>query len=149
MLLVAGKGRIAEAEKSLQWLRGWVQPPDVQIELAHLVKSLQSSYEQRKQKSRSWEPYLKRTFLRPYLIVSMMFFFGHLGGMTTLQTYAVSFYSFTDKSSCVWISQLWNLNQDLKLCLSCYQLSTSTLPLHHNNHIIIIINSNIIIIISV
>lgn len=87
--MLTGKGRIEDAEKSLQWLRGWVQPADVQFELSHLVKSIQSSAENNTA-VKSWQPYLKRTFLRPYMLVILTFFFGHLGGMTTLQTYAVS-----------------------------------------------------------
>lgn len=86
---MTGKGRIQEAERSLQWLRGWVSAQEVQTELSMLVKSIQSS-EAANQETRSWQPFLRRTFLRPYLIVALAFLVGHFGGMTTLQTYAVS-----------------------------------------------------------
>ncbi|XP_067006167.2 facilitated trehalose transporter Tret1 [Anabrus simplex] len=94
---LVSKGRLPEAEKSLCWLRGWVDPSHVREEFAHLVESLSASRKGAAGDSSSgrgsWRNYTKRTFLMPYLLVSASFFFGHFSGMTTLQTYAVTIFS--------------------------------------------------------
>ncbi|XP_075211824.1 facilitated trehalose transporter Tret1-like isoform X1 [Lycorma delicatula] len=87
------KGRIEDAEKSLQWLRGWVKSSQVQAELSHLVKAIQSSISQEQKEAPSWEAFTKRSFIHPYILVSMAFFVGHFCGMTTLQTFAVSIFA--------------------------------------------------------
>ncbi|XP_050536089.1 facilitated trehalose transporter Tret1-like isoform X2 [Daktulosphaira vitifoliae] len=88
------RGRIADAEKSLCWLRGWVKPDKVQLELSAIKKSIASNLEQIKMKKNKtfYSFYVKRTFLLPYFIITAAFFFGHFGGMTTLQTNAVNIF---------------------------------------------------------
>jgi SP family facilitated glucose transporter-like MFS transporter 8 len=98
----SGRGRVADAEKSLCWLRGWVKPQDVQHELSQLVSSFTTHSPSNKHSEpsassipscSSWRNYIKRNFLQPYFLVAAGFFFGHFGGMTTLQTYAVSIFA--------------------------------------------------------
>ncbi|XP_050536090.1 facilitated trehalose transporter Tret1-like isoform X3 [Daktulosphaira vitifoliae] len=91
---ILGRGRIADAEKSLCWLRGWVKPDKVQLELSAIKKSIASNLEQIKMKKNKtfYSFYVKRTFLLPYFIITAAFFFGHFGGMTTLQTNAVNIF---------------------------------------------------------
>nr|CAD7202134.1 unnamed protein product [Timema douglasi] len=109
------KKRMLDAEKSLCWLRGWVEPKEVQCEFQNLVASLTPQSEkdstdktatkheqiqvqepeQEPSKCRctfQWRNYTKKTFLKPYFLVSCGFFFGHFSGMTTLQTFAVSIF---------------------------------------------------------
>lgn len=97
-----GRGRVADAEKSLCWLRGWAQPHEVQHELSTLVSTLSTHNPSKKQNTctisstpscSSWRNYTKRSFLQPYGLVAAGFFFGHFSGMTTLQTYAVSIFT--------------------------------------------------------
>lgn len=87
-----GKGRVADAEKSLCWLRGWVKPDAVQYELSMLSKSIALNEEKvrMKQNKKFYSFYMKRTFLLPYFIITSAFFFGNFGGMSTLQVNAVS-----------------------------------------------------------
>lgn len=87
-----GKGRIAEAEKSLCWLRGWVKPDAVQYELSMIRKSIALNEEKirLKKNKKFYSFYVKRTFLLPYFIITVTFFFGNFGGMSTLQVHAVS-----------------------------------------------------------
>lgn len=40
-------------------------------------------------KEKIWKAYTKRTFYRPFFLVTAAFFIGHFGGITTLQTFAV------------------------------------------------------------
>lgn len=87
-----GRGRLADAEKSLCWLRGWVKPESVQYELSMLNKSIALNEEKIKMKKNKkfYSFYVKRTFLLPYFIITAAFFFGNFGGMITLQINAVS-----------------------------------------------------------
>jgi SP family facilitated glucose transporter-like MFS transporter 8 len=93
---------VADAEKSLCWLRGWVEPDEIKHELSQLVSSitahslsdkLNAPSVSSKTSCSSWRNYTKRSFVQPYCLVSAAFFFGHFAGMTTLQTYAVSIFS--------------------------------------------------------
>nr|CAD7441640.1 unnamed protein product [Timema bartmani] len=109
------KKRMLDAEKSLCWLRGWVEPKEVQCEFQNLVASLtpqsekdsidktatkheQIQVQEPEQEPSNcrctfqWRNYTKKTFLKPYFIVTCGFFFGHFAGMTTLQTFAVSIF---------------------------------------------------------
>ncbi|KAK7869520.1 hypothetical protein R5R35_002295 [Gryllus longicercus] len=109
---LVSKGRVREAERSLCWLRGWVQPSAVAEELQQLRDSLQQKHKQLhmggdKEAAAAaaaaaaatprgeawWRPYTRRTFLQPYLLVAVSFFVGHFSGMTTLQTYSVSIFT--------------------------------------------------------
>ncbi|XP_063242433.1 facilitated trehalose transporter Tret1-like [Bacillus rossius redtenbacheri] len=93
------KDRLEDAERSLCWLRGCVEPPAVKEEFQAVVESLRG-----KQPpdaggrppswfSCNWRSYTKGTFLKPYLLVALGFFVGNFSGMTTLQTYAISIFS--------------------------------------------------------
>jgi len=86
------RGRTEEAQKSLQWLRGWVSPAEVQTELLELNKSFTAESTETKKRPH-WRAYLKRSFVQPFLLVIFAFFLGHFGGITTLQTYAVSIFA--------------------------------------------------------
>ena len=99
---LAGRGRVADAEKSLCWLRGWVQPHEIQHELSTLVSSLSTHNPSNKHNTptisstpscSSWRNYTKRSFLQPYSLVAATFFFANFTGMTTLQTYAVGIFA--------------------------------------------------------
>ncbi|XP_049786162.1 facilitated trehalose transporter Tret1-like [Schistocerca cancellata] len=102
---LVGKGRLAAAEKALCWLRGWVQPEDIRQELNELVVTIggagsadkagasAATQQQQQRQQPAWRNYLKRTFVRPYLLVSASFAIGHFCGMTTVQTYAVVVFS--------------------------------------------------------
>jgi len=82
-----------EAEKSLCWLSGWVNPNFVQYELSMINKSIALNEEKvrMKKNKKFYSFYVKRTFLLPYFIITASFFFGNFGGMTTLQINSVSF----------------------------------------------------------
>ncbi|XP_014290996.1 facilitated trehalose transporter Tret1 [Halyomorpha halys] len=84
---LAAMGREKDAEKALQWLRGWTTPKNVKEELDELMMTLHGP---KKQASPfTWAPYLNRAFLRPFGLVVASFFIGHFTGMSTLQTYAI------------------------------------------------------------
>lgn len=88
-----GKGRYEDAEKSLCWLRGWVSPNDVQRELNILKKFIRTKSTESKTSLREIvRNYGNRSFIIPHLIVIMTFFFGHFGGMMSVQTNAVRQY---------------------------------------------------------
>lgn len=100
---LASQGRTRDAERSLCWLRGWVKPAAVAEELHQLEDSLkrQGGAAGGDDKAKAagekqpawWRAYTRRTFLQPYLLVSVSFFIGHFSGMTTLQTYSVSIFT--------------------------------------------------------
>ncbi|CAB3379007.1 Hypothetical predicted protein [Cloeon dipterum] len=99
---LATKGRDAEAHKSLAWLRGWVTPADVQEEFDYLLETVKtpnimgslSNGQMTKMEvfKNNLKPYTRATFIKPFILVSAAFFFGHFSGMTTLQTYSVSIF---------------------------------------------------------
>ena len=81
-------GREKDAEKALQWLRGWTTPKNVNEELVDLMNTHHGT---KKQESPfTWAPYLNKSFMKPFALVLASFFIGHFTGMSTLQTYAVS-----------------------------------------------------------
>lgn len=88
------KNRLDEAKKSLAWLRGWSQPEDVEEEYVLLNERINETSKMHETvqtltlKERI-EPYIHRSFLIPFFLVSFSFFVGHFAGMTTLQIYAV------------------------------------------------------------
>lgn len=87
------KNREEDAKKSLMWLRGWLKNFDtVKQEFNQIEKSLKSSIDDDKE-TKNFKSFTNRSFLMPYLIVSLAFFIGHFSGMTTLQTYAVPIFA--------------------------------------------------------
>ncbi|CAK1554894.1 unnamed protein product [Leptosia nina] len=87
--------RYSDARKSLQWLRGWTTPQNVDAEL----RDIEALYNKKQEVEGMEETllerlnhYTKRSFLIPFFIVGYAFFVGHFSGMTTLQTYAVSIF---------------------------------------------------------
>ncbi|XP_011495090.1 PREDICTED: facilitated trehalose transporter Tret1 [Ceratosolen solmsi marchali] len=100
---LAGQGHFQKAEKSLCWLRGWVNPEDVKEEFQDLCRNFQKSINMtsihsitlknniKKQESakKIWEPYLKKTFYLPFSIVALTFFVNAFGGVMVLQVFAV------------------------------------------------------------
>ncbi|KAL1116409.1 hypothetical protein AAG570_004883 [Ranatra chinensis] len=84
-----GRGRLEEAEKSLMWLRGWVDREEVQEELADLKETIRADG----RAAPWWRPYAKKSFLHPFALVTLAFAIGHFGGMTTLQTFAVGIFT--------------------------------------------------------
>ncbi|XP_071451862.1 facilitated trehalose transporter Tret1-like [Hetaerina americana] len=115
------KGRMEEAKRALSWLRGWVPFSHVKREFDVLVTNISGQKIARSRKTQMEikraacegmetapegfgdkvcsriafrvKPYLLRTFIRPYTLICTAFFVGHFGGMTTLQTFAVSIFA--------------------------------------------------------
>ncbi|XP_052752499.1 facilitated trehalose transporter Tret1-like isoform X2 [Galleria mellonella] len=93
---LVSKKRYQEAQKSLQWLRGWTDANAVEDEL----KDIQNLYKRKKVELQDEEEtfsekishYLERSFYVPFALISFSFFVGHFSGMTTLQTFAVSLF---------------------------------------------------------
>lgn len=65
----------------------------VQHELSMIRKSIALNEEKirMKKNKKFYSFYVKRTFLLPFFIITATFFFGHFGGMSTLQVHAVSY----------------------------------------------------------
>lgn len=109
-----------EAKKSLCWLRGWVEPPEIENEFQMLLKSIRPDLQQSAQlisvnvigkqvakdtcnkkevtRKKKWctlelEHYKRRTFFLPFSLVCYAFLCGHFSGMTTLTTFAVNIFS--------------------------------------------------------
>ncbi|XP_059062307.1 facilitated trehalose transporter Tret1 isoform X2 [Achroia grisella] len=93
---LVSKKRHNDAQKSLQWLRGWTNASAVEEEL----KDIQNLYKRKKVELQDEEEsftekithYLERSFYVPFALISFSFFVGHFSGMTTLQTFAVSIF---------------------------------------------------------
>ncbi|KAL6261135.1 hypothetical protein P5V15_008662 [Pogonomyrmex californicus] len=87
---LAVKGRFKESERALCWLRGWVGPSQVENEFKTLCEAIQKPADNtNSDRKELWRCYAKRTFYKPFFLVSAAFFIGHFGGCTTLQTFAV------------------------------------------------------------
>ncbi|KAM3968424.1 LOW QUALITY PROTEIN: facilitated trehalose transporter Tret1 [Aphomia sociella] len=93
---LVSKRRYNEAQKSLQWLRGWTTPYAVEEEL----NDIKDLYKRKKAQLEDTEEtftekmshYMERGFYIPFALISLSFFVGHFSGMTTLQTFAVSIF---------------------------------------------------------
>ncbi|XP_029179060.1 facilitated trehalose transporter Tret1-like isoform X2 [Nylanderia fulva] len=87
---LAAKGRFAESEQALCWLRGWASPSQVQDEFQTICETVQKRVDNAdSEKKEIWRSYTKRTFYRPFILVSAAFFISSFGGTSTLQTFAV------------------------------------------------------------
>ncbi|XP_012288637.1 facilitated trehalose transporter Tret1 isoform X2 [Orussus abietinus] len=90
---LAAKNRLKESEEALCWLRGWVTPHHVRNEFCQLCevarKPAEKNTETTSRSEKVWKPYTKKTFYKPFALVSLAFFIGAFGGITSLQTFAV------------------------------------------------------------
>ncbi|EFN66250.1 Sugar transporter ERD6-like 6 [Camponotus floridanus] len=87
---LAAKGRFAESESALCWLRGWTNPPQVQNEFQMICETVQKPADNTdSDKKEIWRSYTKRTFYMPFILISISFFVSSFGGGATLQTFAV------------------------------------------------------------
>ncbi|XP_063979290.1 facilitated trehalose transporter Tret1-like isoform X2 [Diachasmimorpha longicaudata] len=90
---LAGKNRMEDAEKSLRWLRGWVPSSSVREELQLILKTIRHPQtDEEHPKESHWSPFFRRTFIVPFMLVSLVFFLAAFGGSATLQTFAVSIF---------------------------------------------------------
>lgn len=114
------KKRYKQAEESLAWLRGWVsinrvnnflfkircsrfflntchtfyfqvqrEYKQIRDRVSTVTLDNPTGYMSRKQKLQQFND---RSFVIPFILVSLAFFIGHFSGMTTLQTYAVQIF---------------------------------------------------------
>lgn len=88
------KGRVDEARLSLAWLRGWVPFHRVETEFNEIYdvlhkKRIEMLSNHNRRFYEKFIPYTKKSFLVPFALISAVFFIGHFGGKTPLQTYAV------------------------------------------------------------
>lgn len=96
------QNRITEAEKSLQWLRGWVTPQTVHDELIELQnyanesnacaacvkQSIKCSHEKPSVWNKLMEFKRKRT-IKPFLLVGLLYFFVEASPMIAIQPYVI------------------------------------------------------------
>lgn len=88
------KGRTEEAKRSLCWLRGWVPFQRTETEFNEIHQVLDAKRREAEAYRllpyyKRFEPFTKRGFTTPFILVSATFFVGHFSGKTPLQTYAV------------------------------------------------------------
>lgn len=91
------KGRVAEAQQSLCWLRGWVPFAHVEPEFNEIYDALsvrrkEATEAQLQPFYKRLEPFSRQGFIAPFVLVSATFFIGHFSGKTPLQTYAVQIF---------------------------------------------------------
>lgn len=90
------KGRLEEAKRAFQWLRGWCHYDVVkeEYEQVHdlLARKPEGIDHEAKGLKSVFAPYFHRTFMHPYILIVFCFFVGHFSGMTTLQTFAVQIF---------------------------------------------------------
>lgn len=101
------RNRFEAAKKAIAWLRGWTTVDKIEPEFKQICQTLQrmppdnpqleDSYSKevvkRRSKTAVLKHFMKRDFIRPYLLVSFVFFLSQFTGMTTLQTYAVKVFA--------------------------------------------------------
>lgn len=96
------QNRFTEAEKSLQWLRGWVSPQTVHKELTELqnyanestacpactAQSTKCSHEKPTFWNKMTEFKRKRT-LKPFVLIMLLYFFFEASPMIAIQPYVI------------------------------------------------------------
>ncbi|XP_031620230.1 facilitated trehalose transporter Tret1-like [Contarinia nasturtii] len=92
------KNRIQDAQKSLCWLRGWVEFKAVENEFHGIIRSVEDIRADKKVNSiKKWskqaEPFMRRGFILPFALIFVSFIFQHFSGITPLQTYAIEILS--------------------------------------------------------
>ncbi|XP_014205635.1 facilitated trehalose transporter Tret1-like [Copidosoma floridanum] len=101
---LASKGRYAEAENALAWLRGWALPSQVEDEFNEMrgtfdstrsapttitnVESFDDFAEEPGTKS-IYQRYLQRSFVVPFVLVGFTFFLAAFNGSNSVLTYSV------------------------------------------------------------
>lgn len=96
------QNRITEAEKSLQWLRGWVSPQTVHKELIELQNytnestacpaCAKQSIKCLHPKTTSWDKikeFKRKRTLKPILLVFLLYFFFETSPMIAFQPYVI------------------------------------------------------------
>ncbi|CAH1130240.1 unnamed protein product [Ceutorhynchus assimilis] len=87
------KGRHEEARKSLAWLRGWTVKSNIEVEYLKIKDELDKNPMLRKHRVvEILKLYLKPTFWKPYLLISLVFFFAHFGN-TPITAYAIRIFN--------------------------------------------------------
>lgn len=91
------KGRTEEAKRALRWLRGWVTFEYVEDEYNQIHDVLETKRCEAEAVAqlplyKRMEPFKKRSFIAPFILVSTTFLIGHFAGQTSLQTYAVQIF---------------------------------------------------------
>lgn len=90
----SAKGRFAESESALCWLRGWTSPPQVQNEFRTICETVQNPADNTvSDKKEIWRSYTKRTVYMPFILVSMTFVINSFSGGVTIQTFAVMIFA--------------------------------------------------------
>lgn len=106
------KKKFDEARKSIAWLRGWVPVQNIEGEFQELcnqrlqqetthgksdvIEDLTNNKKPAVKKAstiQNLKLYVKKQFLWPYFVVSLVFFLSHFNGNTTLQIYAIKIFS--------------------------------------------------------
>lgn len=100
------KNRKEDAQKSLQWLRGWVSPTAVEKEFQEMQRYNKNAAQctpcQKSQNSKCDHPppsewmklkeLMRKRNLRPFALVMLLFAFGQLSGLTGMRPYLVQIF---------------------------------------------------------
>lgn len=93
---LVSNNKLVEARKSLAWLRGWTKVENVELEIESIIKHYaeEKDLQTRLQSSLKeyFAPFLKKSFIYPFLLVSFAFMISSFTGASTLQTYAFSIF---------------------------------------------------------
>ncbi|XP_066251365.1 facilitated trehalose transporter Tret1-like [Euwallacea similis] len=101
------KNRLEDAQKSIAWLKGWLEMEEAEQDFKELYEQLKKNTENERahistglnseskftQVKNNLKLYTKKNFLWPFGLVTFTFGLGHFSGMTTLQTYAVNIFT--------------------------------------------------------